>query len=197
MLSPKAGPLLGVFGGGSPFVGDRLGGIRGPGGGGGAATLRRLSPRGWLQRGFPREAERGGAAGGGRASAGVTGEEEKWAEKSEWTRGGRESGSGRRRWRRAGAAFSASGDAARSPSQIHALGGWAGDPTPSPNSNPAPSPGHSRLVPVPATPIFQVPSRVPDGPLPRSLFLPGLHFTFSAFRALPTAFSCPLRLRSS
>lgn len=54
--------------------------------------------------GFPREAERSGAAGGGRASAGVTAEEEKWAEKSEWTRWGRESGSGWQRRLRVGAA---------------------------------------------------------------------------------------------
>jgi hypothetical protein len=51
-------------------------------------------PGAWLQRGFPREAERSGAAGGGRASAGVTGEEEKWAEKSEWTRRGLSPGAG-------------------------------------------------------------------------------------------------------
>jgi hypothetical protein len=56
------------------------------------------------KQGFPREAERSGAAGGGRASAGVTAEEEKWPEKSEWTRWGRESGSGWRRRLRVGAA---------------------------------------------------------------------------------------------
>lgn len=105
--TPEAGPLLWVFRGaarfrGSPIWGDPPG-I--PGRRAGVGVLRRRAGRapGWLRRGFPREAERGGAAGGGRASAGVTGEEEKWAEKSEWTRGGREPGSGRGR-RRAGAA---------------------------------------------------------------------------------------------
>lgn len=125
-------------------------------------------PRGWLWRGFPREAERSGAAGGGRASAGVTGEEEKWAEKSEWTRGGRESGSRRRRRLRAGAAPLPRGTPpARLPRPPPERPGRGS--APSPNSNPA-------LLPLPA-----------DFPSPPLLRSRSLSASACPFRVLPSS----------
>lgn len=151
-------------------------GAPGQGGSGEPAAQSRLHPQGRLRlrRGFPREAERGGAAGGGRASAGVTAEEEKWAEKSEWTRGGRESGSGW--WRRqAGAVPLPRGTPpARHPGPRPR--GQASDPTLSPDSNLRPAPH----VPVRIPPAFWVPSRFVCPHL-SSFFLPGVLFTFSMF----------------
>lgn len=126
------------------------------------------------KQGFPREGERSGVAGGGRASAGVTAEEEKWAEKSEWTRWGRESGSGWRRRLRVGAA-SASRDAARSP-----VG--------SPSWRPQPA-----IRPSPLRPLSspqRIPSR-PQAPRPRGAGPLGVRTTSSCVRTFFPRSSLP------
>lgn len=87
----------------------------------------------------------------------MTGEEEKWAEKSEWTRGGRESGSGRWR-RRAGAAPLPRGTPPARLAAPPALEAGAGEPTLSPDSNPA------RPPPPPPPCSRPHPSRIPGPP---------------------------------
>lgn len=93
----------------------------------------------------------------------MTAEEEKWAEKSEWTREGRESGSGLRRLR-----LCLEGRRPRAFPGPPALEAGAGDPTPPliPTPRSSRSPPSSRPTP----PAVQVPSRVLRDPA--ELFLP-------------------------
>lgn len=197
MLSPKAGPLLGGVRGRQSICGLPTWGNTWPWWGWGRCYPETAEPPGLAAAGVPAGS---GARRGGRRREG---------ERRSDRRGrkmGREirvDARGARVRERAAAVVTGGG-------RVLSLGGRRPLAFPDPRpwrlgrrSDPLPefqSCTLSRSLPPcssPATPIFQIPSRVPDGPLPRSLFLPGLHFTFSAFRALPTAFSCPLRLRSS